>query len=434
MSNNKMPISENYTLTAGGHAVKVYHTKEADFAVVCFTGSIDTMDINIKTKQKFDNDNITVRPLRGDYNVQTTGENEITLHLSSEHRVSVEPYGLENPLFILCAEYIEKPCNATHIFERGTFSEIGLVKLKSGDCVYIEDGAIVVGCFTADCEKDIEITGNGIIWGLPMLNHPTIKKPSSFLPIECENIKVSGVTMAESATWTLVPTACRNVSITGVNIIASRMSSDGIDVVGSEDVDIKHCFICVNDDCIAIKAVKYFDERGAKNVKNVSVKDCVFWKLACGNAVEIGYETSCDEICGVVFENINIIHCQYEGWQSGGVFTIHNGDRAYVHDVIYHDIYVEDAQEKLIDIKILSSKYSSDSQRGKVSDITFYNIYVSGDVLPPSILRGYESDDGKFELITNVNIRNLFLNGKKVLGRMNTHIITELSQNVMFEE
>jgi hypothetical protein len=125
----------------------------------------------------------------------------------------------------------------------------------------------------------------------------------------------------------------------------------------------------VNDDCIAVKAVGYFDERGKKNVKNIHASDCVFWKLACGNAVEIGYETSCDEISGIIFEDIDVIHSQYEGWQSGGVFTIHNGDRAHVKNVIYRDIRVEDAHEKLIDFKIFSSKYSTDKERGKVSDI-----------------------------------------------------------------
>ena len=425
----KIPVSENYTVTVNGCEIDVYHTKAADFAIVCFPGSVN---ITVKTKQNFDG--VTVRPLREDYNVQTNkSTNEINLCLSSKHRVSVEPYGLENPLFILCSEYIEKPQNATHIFKRGTFTEIGLMKLKSNDCVYIEEGATVAGCFTSDNEENIEITGNGIIWGLPMLNHPTIKKPSAFLPIQCKNVKISGVSIIESSTWTVVPTACADVFIKGINIIASRMSSDGIDVVGSENVKIEHCFVCVNDDCVALKAVRYFDERGARNVKNISVSDCVFWKLACGNAVEIGYETSCEEISDVVFENIDVIHCQYEGWQSGGVFTIHNGDRAHVHNITYRDIYIEDAQEKLIDIKILSSKYSYDKQRGKISDITLDGIYVKGDVLPPSIIRGYESEDGSPNLISNVKVSNLYLNGEKVSGRMNVHAITELSQNITFE-
>lgn len=430
-----IPVSENYTLTTNGQEVHVYHTKAADFAVICFSG---VADITVKTKQKFDN--VTVRPLRGDYNVRTDADkNEIKLSLLSKHRVTVEPYGLENPLFILCAEYIEKPANATHVFERGTLSEVGQVCLKSGDCVYIEEGAVVVGCFFADGAKDITITGNGIIWGLPLLGDKTIKRPSPIMPIECENVKISGVTSAEAATWNVVPTACKNVTINGINIIASKISSDGIDVVGSENVNISHCFVCVNDDCIAIKAVgKYFDQRGTRNVKNVHSSDCVFWKLPCGNAVEIGYETSCDEISNIIFEDIDVVHSQFEGWQSGGVFSIHNGDRAHVRDITYRNFYVEDAHEKLVDFKIFSSKYSTDKQRGRISDVIIDNIYVLGDVLPPSILRGWEAEDRNseppFELVENVKISNLYLNGKKINGRMNAHFITELSRNVTFEE
>ena len=427
--NTGIPKSENYILFANGHEINVYHTKEADFAIICFDGDAE---IAVKTTKNFEN--VIVRPLRENYNLKTDkNKNEICISLSSKHRVSVEPYGLDNPLFIFCSEYIEKPENAAHIFERGTVSDIGQTKLKSGDLVYIEDGAVVTGCFIADKEKDITITGNGIIWGLPMLDRKDIKKPSAILAVECENVKISGITLIESASWTVVPIACKNTSIIGINIIASKMSSDGIDIVGCEDTEISHCFVCVNDDCIAVKAVGYFDPRGKKDVRNIRASDCVFWKLDCGNAIEIGYETSCEEIRDIVFENIDVIHSQYEGWQSGGVFTIHNGDRAHVRDIIYKDIYVEDAHEKLIDFKILSSKYSVDKQRGKVSDITFENIYVLGEVLPPSIFRGYESDDGTFELISNVTIRNLFLNGEKITGRMNAHFITELSKNILFD-
>ena len=125
-----IPISENYVVSASGKAVPVYHTKAGNFAVICFSGSTE---ITVKAKRAFDD--VTVRPLRRKYDVRTDkNANEIHLRLSSKHRVSVEPYGLENPLFILCAEYIEKPGNVTHIFERGTISEIGLLTLKSGIC------------------------------------------------------------------------------------------------------------------------------------------------------------------------------------------------------------------------------------------------------------------------------------------------------------
>jgi hypothetical protein len=422
----KIPVSENYTLLADGKPVDVFHTQAGDFAIVCFTGKIE---ITVTAKNIFDN--VTVRPLRAKHKTRISG-NKIHLRLSHNDKVSVEPYGLENPLFIFCAEYIPKPRNATHVFERGTVTRINILELNSGDCVYIEEGAVVVGGIFADSATNIKITGNGIIWGLPLHNE---KKYRTILPIECENVDISGITIADSPSWNVVPTACKNVTISDVKVLGVLISTDAFDVVGCENVTIINCFACVNDDCVAIKACHYNGSRGAKSVKNVTVTNCVFWKLKCGNALEIGYETSGDQISDITFENIDIIHSQREGWQSGAVFSIHNGDRAHVRNVTFKDIFVEDAEEKLIDIKILSSKYSSDSTRGHVSDITFDGIYVTGEVLPPSIIRGYEPDtrDGELHLIENITVRDLFLNGEKITGQQNAHGIVELSANVKFE-
>ena len=42
----------------------------------------------------------------------------------------------------------------------------------------------------------------------------------------------------------------------------------------------------------------------------------------------------------------------------------------------HENIRIEDAQEKLVDIKILDSKYSLDRVRGEVEDVYFRNITV----------------------------------------------------------
>ena len=418
-----LPTSTNYQLTMNGEPLPVHHTEKGDFAIACFTG---TADFAI-TIAKPSSDTI-IRPLRTNYQWAQTG-NTITISLTDQDRVSVEPYGLENPLFILCAPYIPQPANATHVYKSGTVTTIDQLVLKSNDCVYIEAGAVVIGGIFADGADNITITGNGIMWGLP-LQHKSYR---AVLLKNCNNVNISGITIADSPSWNVVPTACKNVTIHGVNILGVIISTDAFDIVGCEDVTLSHLFACVNDDCVAIKACHYNGSEGAKNVRNVRVSDCVFWKLACGNALEIGFETSANEIHDIVFENIDIIHCQREGWQSGAVFSIHNGDRAHVHHVTFKDIYIEDAQEKLIDIKILTSKYSADKHRGHVSNINFDGIYVSGDVLPPSIIRGYEPDlEGDNHLIEDITVKNLFLNDQQIKGQQYAHAVVELGRNVQF--
>lgn len=420
-----MPMSERYVVRVDGQEVAVFHTAAGDYAVVCFEGQ---RQFAIDVREPFDA--VTVRPLGGQYGVMTEGQT-IRLTLTDWARVSVEPFGLRHPLFLLCARPIPTPQGVTHHYHRGMVSHIGEVVLHSHDTVYIEEGAVVVGSFHAEGADHVTITGNGMLWESP-LHGGSQRRQVPLLFVDCEDVRVSGITVVDSPTWNLVPVACRRVAIDGVNIIGIVMSSDGIDVVGCEDVTIAHCFLCVNDDCIAVKANDYDDPRGRRDVRRVHASDCVLWSQKCGNVLEIGYETSCEEICGVVFEDMDVIHAQFEGWQSGGVFTIHNGDRAHVHDIVYRNIRVEDAEEKLIDVKILSSKYSMDATRGRVSDLAFEDIRVSGSQLPPSILRGYESDAGEPNLIAGVRIRNLTWNGEKITSQLQAHLIAELCREISF--
>ena len=127
--------------------------------------------------------------------------------------------------------------------------------------------------------------------------------------------------------------------------------------------------------------------------------------------MEIGFETRCDTIKNVTFRNCDIIHV--EGPE--GTFTIHNGDRAVVKNVLYDDIRVEDTQGWLIDFKILKSQYSKDTRRGKIENIHFRNIQVEGDQLPYSQLQGF---DDTFN-IKNVLLENFYLHGVKVNSTYN---------------
>ena len=136
------------------------------------------------------------------------------------------------------------------------------------------------------------------------------------------------------------------------------------------------------------------------------------WNAEPGNAVEIGYEVRCDEISDITFRDLDIVHCEYEGNQSGGVLTIHNADRAHIHDIVYEDIRVEDAQEKFVDIKVLDSKYSLDRKRGSVENIYFRNAEMSRP--------------------RNIYFDNVVVLGKQVESPSDLHMVVELSDDILF--
>ena len=200
--------------------------------------------------------------------------------------------------------------------------------------------------------------------------------------------------------------------VDGIKIIAWHVCTDGVDVVGSERVVVRNALIHCNDDCIAVKSVSYgasdgYDWRG--DVNDVRIEHCMFYNDQAGNVMEVGFETQADEIRDIIFEDIDVIGAH--GY--GGVFTIHAGDRAHVQNVSYRDIHIEHFFDKLIDIRILNSRYSVDEQRGQVTGVSFDDIHCVEDLHNcVSIVAGYDAQ----HLIDQIAIGDWHMGMKKVFS------------------
>ena len=120
--------------------------------------------------------------------------------------------------------------------------------------------------------------------------------------------------------------------------------------IRDRDVEVKNCFIRSTDDSICIKAHGLIaDTSTVRDVTKVYVHNNVLWNAEPGNAIELGYGLQ-SEIHDLVFEDCDIIHCQYEGNMGGAAISIHQADGGHVHDVHYRNIRVEQAEQKLFDI------------------------------------------------------------------------------------
>lgn len=423
-----IPASKLYRVKINGTEQKAYHTEFFDF--VSFLEENGESDIEITVNENFKN--AVIRPTSARI-CFTREKDKIRFSLPAGGRAILElDDRLESPLYILSGKYVEKPENATYVFEGGKAYNIGCLQLKSEETVYIEAGAVVSGRIYSRMADRIRILGNGILYGGNWHKWDENGAEQLIVTVLGEDIEIRGITLLDGGSWHIVPTASKNVRIEDVNILGKVITGDGIDVVGCEDVVIRNCFVRANDDCISIKAEEYQDPSGCTDVRRVLVEDCLFWNAEFGNALEIGYETRCDEITDVVFRNCDIVHCQYEGNQSGGVLTIHNADHAHVHNISYEDIRIEDAQEKFIDIKTLDSKYSRDRNRGMVNDISFKNIEITGGNFPVSIIRGFEMQN---EVCRphGFSFDNVVVLGKKVMSAGELRMVVELSNDLKFQ-
>jgi len=411
-----------FELEINGKPVFVYNTRCAAVAYFSFEGKAEVVVKYASPVYNFD-----IRPKSW----KIEGENyrnQVSFTLDKPANLSVEiNKNIKRPLFIF-ANPLEKEVPSKNdknviFFEAGKVHTPGEVLIKSNQTVYIEGGAIVRGHFMTDKGSNIRIMGRGII-------DNRMYSRGQHRPIEinqCDNVLVEGIILTESRHWSCASHASRNVTYENFKIVSSNDWDDGIDIVGSQHVRVNNCFIQTKDDCIAIKAgVNYFTKfNSSNNVDDVVVENSVMWNGVWGNALEIGFETRSDTIKNIVFRNCDLIHV--EGPE--GTFTIHNGDRAVIKNVLYDDIRVEDSRGWLIDFKILYSQYSKDKERGKIENVIFKNINVEGEIFPASQLLGFDEK----HRITGVVLENFVIHGTKVTSTYNGMITSIHCDEIQFK-
>jgi hypothetical protein len=421
-----LPDSEEFRLMLNGQPVRAIGLSFGGaFALLVRRGPA-----SIEIAAAFDAQRVVVRPLRHGLEAARIGDRrfridlpDLPLHLSIEfdgHLRRCLLLAVETPL------ELPAPAGDVRVFAPGTVHDVGELQLQSGQTLVIPRGAVVRGRIVAQGAENIRIMGDGIIDGScydPAGEH----RPRLMLLEGCRNVLVQGVTMVNGPSWNLVPTGCDGVTVDKVKIFNGNNSGDGIDLVGCRNVTVRDCFVRTKDDCIAIKAAGR-SPVGWQNVEQVHVSGCTFWNAEWGNAIEIGYETRCDVMRDIVFRDIDVIRCEREGYTSGGVLTIHNGDRAVIENVLYEDIRIEDAREKLVDFKITLDRYSRDEQRGQIRNITLRNVRVVDGAFPPSIIQGYSAD----HIIDTIRFENVRDRDRTIDGILDARLVTERCRNISF--
>lgn len=367
------PLSSLIRVQANGLPVPVCKTGIALYACVGVSGPVQ---VEVESDQVVRS--VTIRPLNLKIQARCEG-NKVSFTLPRPLCASIEINEMP-PLYFFANAADPRPPRpgdrGVHFFAGGRIYEVGELELKDNETLYIEGGAIVRGVVRARHARNVRIGGHGVLdgrngeWGGA--------RPRAVVFDHCSNVRVDGIIMVNPALWMLSLGACEHVEVAGLKQIGEVMCSDGVDICGSRHVRIHDCFLRNNDDCIAIKAVLLddagYDWRG--NVEDVLVENCVLLNDPNGNATEIGYELCADQVRDITFRNCDILHVHGRG----AAFAIHAGDRALVSDVLYEDIRVEHHWDKLFDFRVVDSKYSRDSERGQIRNITLRRITAAKTV------------------------------------------------------
>lgn len=153
----------------------------------------------------------------------------------------------------------------------------------------------------------------------------------------CRNVRIENIIFENSASWTLNICNCSVVKISNFMINNNRhvANSDGIDIVGSSNVEIKKCFISTGDDGICIKNAVWL---GCKTkMSHVHISDCEI--ISCTNAFKIGTETT-SPISDVLIENCKFFMLDIWPGSVSGI-SIESCDGSKVDGVTVRDITMD---------------------------------------------------------------------------------------------
>lgn len=418
----EFPTSDVYQAHIDNHPVQAYHTEKGAFLSFGMTAPAE-LTVIYKNAPK----EVIIRPLSAGITATLTG-NTCTFKLPRPMNLSVEADGdLSYPLFIFAnPELTNIPSKSdpkVKYFEAGKIHNAGEIILNDNETLYIEGGAIVRGVVRARNARNVAVRGAGIIDG------STRKHKINMLVFrECKNVVLENVFILDSYGWTVHLSGSENIQLSNTRVLAWRENCDGLDIEYCKNVRADGCFWQTTDDCVAVKAIYPpgvtgipFEEMinpetlGKHKVPRVVgdvIGDILITNSVLSNAkgqtFEIGFELRVDKVSGVTFRNCDVIH--------GGVgFSIHNGDRAIIENMLLDDIRVEQAK-RLIDFTLGLSIYSDDcpapyrrsnpkretvpKERRPVQANNVYQWYVPAE----QDLEKFEANRG---LIRNITVRNM---------------------------
>lgn len=404
-------------------------------------------EVVVEVEVEKDFERALVRPLSKNIDIKSEGKKvTFTLKKAGQYCLELDDEHTCLNLFFNPIQEFATPEKYTKYYGAGVHV-VGLLPLTSGDRIYIDANAILLGGIYGRDVQDVVIEGYGMIDG-GILDRVDGFYRSTFMLHNCSNITVNGIILSDSPFWCCAMYNCQNIHIDNMKITGQwRYNTDGIDIVSCKDVSVKNSFIHAFDDVITLKGLSHYEGYTIDSVENIHIDNCVMW-CGWGRSIEIGIETFDKEHKNISFTNCDLIH------NSASAIDVQNGNCGHVHNFVVQHVNVEFQRSTMPEIlqHTLDQKYDGygkigmpylifignhryikwiapgmtkefldivysytddDNNFGQVSDVLIDDIHVYAEEGLPNFKVKVFSDDpnNSFE---NICISNVYINGKKV--------------------
>lgn len=287
------------------------------------------------------------------------------------------------------------------VIPKGKFVS-GSIILKSGVGLYLEKQAILLGSIDisdyvklnrwkalimADGASHISISGKGMIDGrggelalhidslfyagkIDSHNYYLAERrpwaelrPQVIEFNHCSNIKVTQVTIKNSACWVQTYEKCKNIIIDHVNVDSDAYwNNDGIDIVDCQNVQITNCNINSSDDGICIKSE---DFSLSQICDNIYIADCTIRSSSC--AVKFG-TSLVSGARNVVIKNIKV----YDTYRSAIAIECTQG--GFIENVLVENIVAKNTGNAIF---IRIGRVRGAKLAGPLRNVTIRNMKVT---------------------------------------------------------
>ncbi|MEI8309359.1 MAG: glycosyl hydrolase family 28 protein, partial [Verrucomicrobiota bacterium] len=187
----------------------------------------------------------------------------------------------------------------TLVFPAGRFLTGGLI-LRDGIHLHLEMGSVLLGScdlddyllldpppvrFFEDSEgvralllasrcRDLVVSGPGAIdgQGSEFASYRDVRcgRPRLIFFSECEDVRIEGVRLRNSAFWVQHYLHCRRLTLRDLVVFShASCNNDGLDIDGCQDVTVSGCVIDSHDDAICLKA------NNNAPTENVVISNCI---------------------------------------------------------------------------------------------------------------------------------------------------------------
>lgn len=443
-------LSEDFTVTVAGQTVPVYVCRvsampfnqvwpgyqrpidQTELASFVYWDMTAPVDVEVVSKRPIES--VAIRPTARGVVPEIEG-NRIRFHLDIPEQLTVEVNGWHKALHLFAnptAKTIDQNTPGVRYFGPGVH-KAGRMVLKSDETVYLAGGAVVYGCIEATGAANIKILGPGILDSSELERYFGITDESKYLDnfggsihlVRCSNVTIDGPILRDPPLWCLSAFNCSDIQITHTKLIGLwRYNADGIDLCNSRNATVRDCFVRSFDDSLVVKGLSHYKD---EPIGNILFERCVVWN-DWGRALEIGAETASPELSQVTFRDCDIVRT------AEIAMDVQHGDRAAIHDVTFEGIRFEiddvnytpqiqngrDAtytgqpgySPHALVLVILRGAWSTDQERGTMRNIVVRNCSITGKLLPPSSLSGFDETHD----IKGVTISNLKINGKTAMS------------------